>query len=71
MNLLLPVDKQKEEAELAMIARKMASGTASNNPQPGQDVPPAPVEDDEDVELELDDDEEADEDDEVGLSDEE
>lgn len=38
---LLPVDAKKEEAQRAMQARKMASGTSNNNPQTQQ--PQAPT----------------------------
>jgi len=46
---LLPVDEEKEEAQRAMQARKMASGTSNNHPQ-SQQPQPAQVqpEDDED-----------------------
>lgn len=36
LDLLLPVDRAKEEAERAALARKMASGTSSNNNPPQQ-----------------------------------
>jgi len=39
LDLLLPVDEEKEEAEKAAQARKMASGTATNHPPP----PPPPT----------------------------
>ncbi|KAF7791295.1 hypothetical protein EIP86_002309 [Pleurotus ostreatoroseus] len=39
LDLLLPVDEEKEEAERAAHARKMASGIASSHPNPQQTVP--------------------------------
>ncbi|CAL1715205.1 unnamed protein product [Somion occarium] len=47
LDLLLPVDKEREEAEKAAQARKMASGTAANHapaavPQEPQPPPPPP-----------------------------
>jgi len=39
---LLPIDEEKEEAQRAMQARKMASGASNNNPQ-SQQAPPAQV----------------------------
>ena len=76
---LLPVDEEKEEAQRAMQARKMASGASNNNPQ-GHQVQPAQVqqtEDDEDEEEDdnliddEDDDEDDDDDDDDALMDEE
>lgn len=45
---LLPVDVEKEEAERAIQARKMASGTTTTNPQAPQAQPPAGQPNDED-----------------------
>ncbi|KAF9522420.1 hypothetical protein CPB83DRAFT_112524 [Crepidotus variabilis] len=48
---LLPVDAEKEEAQRAIQARKMASGTSNNNPQaPQAQAIPEPLNDDEDEE---------------------
>jgi len=60
LDLLLPVDREKEERERAAMARKMASGTnANNNPataqRPAPEIEPAGnqgVEDDEEEEEE-------------------
>jgi len=41
LDLLLPVDREKEEAERAAQARKMASGTSTNNNPPPQRGPEA------------------------------
>ncbi|KAI0048740.1 hypothetical protein FA95DRAFT_1582084 [Auriscalpium vulgare] len=71
LDILLPVDQEKEEAERAAHARKMASGAAANHHQPSQQPPPEEVtmeeeeaddENDENENDENDDDEEMDED---------
>ena len=56
LDILLPVNREKEEAERAALARKMASGTGSNtNPsrqQRVQDTRPAEVQQDDSSEEE-------------------
>lgn len=69
---LLPIDEEKEEAQRAMQARKMASGTSNNNPQ-GQQAQPAqvqPSDDDEDDDDDEDINDEEEEEDDEGLMDE-
>lgn len=41
LDILLPVDKEKEEAEKAAHARKMASGATTNQYQPASQQPEA------------------------------
>jgi len=41
LDILLPVDKEKEEAEKAAHARKMASGATANQYQPPSQQPEA------------------------------
>ncbi|PSS35506.1 hypothetical protein PHLCEN_2v1531 [Hermanssonia centrifuga] len=55
LDMLLPVDEEKEQAERAAHARKMASGTA------GGHVPPQPAQALQDQTLEEEDDDENDE----------
>lgn len=55
LDLLLPVDKEREEAEKAAQARKMASGTATNHPpaappQEPQAGPPEPTDEEDEGE---------------------
>lgn len=61
LDILLPVDKEKEDAEKAAHARKMASGATANQYQPPPQQPEAGVEegdaDDENENDENDDDE--------------
>lgn len=45
LDILLPVDKEKEEAEKAAHARKMASGATTNQYQPASQQPEAAGED--------------------------
>lgn len=54
LDILLPVDYEKEEAEKAAQARKMASGTASNHHQTAQQVPGDTAMEEEDVDDEND-----------------
>ncbi|ETW79259.1 hypothetical protein HETIRDRAFT_420415 [Heterobasidion irregulare TC 32-1] len=54
LDILLPVDYEKEEAEKAAQARKMASGTASNHHQTAQQVPGDMAMEEEDVDDEND-----------------
>ena len=58
---LLPIDEEKEEAQRASQARKMASGSSNNNPQ-SQQVQPTQVQPNEDEEDEDEEDEEEEED---------
>jgi len=61
LDILLPVDKEREEAEKAAHARKMASGTTANHYQPASQPPETAAEegdaDDENENDENDDDE--------------
>jgi hypothetical protein len=61
LDILLPVDKEREEAEKAAHARKMASGATANHYQPASQPPEAAAEegdaDDENENDENDDDE--------------
>lgn len=62
LDLLLPVDKEREEAEKAAQARKMASGAATNHapaapPQEPQAGPPEPTDEEDDGDEETDDNE--------------
>ena len=41
LDILLPVDKEKEDAEKAAHARKMASGATANQQQPPSQQPEA------------------------------
>ncbi|KZV92008.1 hypothetical protein EXIGLDRAFT_84450 [Exidia glandulosa HHB12029] len=78
LDLLLPVDAEKAEAERAAHARKLASGTGNPAPRAQQQQPPAPAmappaqydedEDDEDDEDEEEEEEENDENDENAVS---
>ena len=45
LDILLPIDKEKEEAEKAAHARKMASGATTNQYQPASQQPEAAGED--------------------------
>jgi len=54
LDILLPVDKEKEEAEKAAHARKMASGATTNQYQPASQQPEATGEGDGDDENEND-----------------
>lgn len=66
MDILFPTDQAKEEAEKAAQARKMASGTTSNQPPAPASAPQDQTADDEDDEDENDENDEDDEDDEIG-----
>ncbi|KAH8991683.1 hypothetical protein EDB86DRAFT_1036544 [Lactarius hatsudake] len=57
LDILLPVDKEKEEAEKAAHARKMASGATTNQYQPASQQPEAAEEGDADDENENENDE--------------
>ena len=57
LDILLPVDKEKEEAEKAAHARKMASGATTNQYQPASQHPEAAGEGDADDENENENDE--------------
>lgn len=69
LDTLLPVDEEKEEADRAAHARKMASGIATSHPHPPQAIPQAqaaapaqPVAEGEEEEVENDENEEGEED---------
>jgi len=67
---LLPIDEEKEVAQRAMQARKMASAAPNNNPQ-GQQAPPVQVQpNDEDEDEDEDDNLNDEDDDDEGLMDE-
>ncbi|KAI0796221.1 hypothetical protein C8Q75DRAFT_803256 [Abortiporus biennis] len=68
LDLLLPVDEEKEEAEKAAQARKMASGT-TNHPPPVPAAPPGGGENEENEDDEEDDENEDDEDEDEGSED--
>ena len=74
LNELLPTDENKDVAERAVEARKMASGASSSNGPPPQHQPPMMVapgeEDDDDEDDEDDEDDDEDEEDELEEGDE-
>ncbi|KAI0272726.1 hypothetical protein BC834DRAFT_922070 [Gloeopeniophorella convolvens] len=71
LDILLPVDKEKEEAEKAAHARKMASGAAANHYQPAPQQPETAADEEEaDDENENDENDDDDDDDEDEMPDE-
>ncbi|THH15742.1 hypothetical protein EW146_g4773 [Bondarzewia mesenterica] len=66
LDILLPVDKEKEEAAKAAQARKMASGAAPNHHQSAQPAPEDATMDEEDADDENDENENEEDDDDDG-----
>lgn len=71
LDLLLPVDEEKEEAERAAQARKMASGAAHPHPPPTAQPTTTAMEEDEDSENDENENEDEDDEDEEDTSSEE